>query len=167
MTFNLDPGSGSTYSTGSLSFNPSRVSAENTVHTVSAGYSLSAGDWVKIIYYPQIPIPSVCTLTSNNGECYSYPSTNTIMIRAGSDQSGSYTFSLGGMTNPYQNYYGTNTFYCQVWKSGSIYRKFYSGYGATTITVDPTSGEDLSITFTPTLTPDYQLKYGFNNIARI
>jgi hypothetical protein len=25
----------------------------------------------------------------------------------------------------------------------------------------------LAITFTPTLTPDYQLKYGFNNIAKI
>jgi hypothetical protein len=29
------------------------------------------------------------------------------------------------------------------------------------------SGNDLNITFTPTLTPDYQLKYGFSNIARI
>ena len=32
------------------------------------------------------------------------------MIRAASSQS-SYSFQLGGMTNPYQQYYGTNTFY--------------------------------------------------------
>lgn len=110
-TFSIAPAAVGTTTTGSLTFNPSRVSASNTVHTVSAGYDLSVGDWVKIIYYSQIPIPTVCSLTSNNGECYSYPSTNTIMIKATSAQSNPYSFSLGGMTNPYQNFYGTNTFY--------------------------------------------------------
>ena len=42
-----------------------------------------------------------------------------------------------------------------------------NSYWTTHITTDPTSSEPLTITFTPTLTPDYQLKYGFNNIARI
>lgn len=33
------------------------------------------------------------------------------MIKAGSAQASSYSFSLGGMTNPDQYSYGTNTFY--------------------------------------------------------
>ena len=91
------------------------------------------------------------------------------MIKATSSQSSSYSFKLGGMTNPYQQDYGTNTFYTEVWRgsSGTIHTKFYTNYNVAHITVDPTSGNTLSISFTPTLTPDYQLKYGFNNIARI
>lgn len=111
LTFNVAPSAVGTTTTGSLTFNPNRVSAPNTVHTISAGYGLSSGDWLKIIYYSQIPIPAVCSLTSINGECYSYPTTNTIMIKATSSQVSPYSFSLGGMTNPYQNYYGPNTFY--------------------------------------------------------
>lgn len=38
---------------------------------------------------------------------------------------------------------------------------------ASTITTDPTSNSSLSITFTPTLTPNYHLKYGFPNIAKV
>ena len=167
MKFNTAPGSIGTTTTGSLSFNPAIVSATNAEHTVSASYSLLSGDWLKISYYTQVPIPTVCSITSSNGECYSYPSTNTIMIKATSAQSGTYTFRLGGMTNPYQRYYGANTFYTQVWSGGSITRSFYSNYAASTITTDPTTSAPLSISFTPTLTPNYQLKYGFNNIARI
>ena len=88
------------------------------------------------------------------------------MIKAGSVQSG-YSFELGNMTNPYQYTYGTNTFYTQIWKNGRITNKFYTNYNAAVITSDPISGEPLNISFTPTLTPDYQLKYGFNNIAKI
>jgi hypothetical protein len=110
MTFNTAPGGVGTTTTGSLTFNPTIVSATNTEHTLSASYSVAAGDWLKVSYYSQIPIPSVCSLTSLNGECYSYPSTNTIMIKVGSAQA-SYTFKLGGMTNPYQQFYGSNTFY--------------------------------------------------------
>lgn len=167
LTFQTTPSSVGTGTTGSLTFNPSRVSATNTEHTLSAGYALSSGDWLKVNYYSEIPIPEVCSITSSNGECYSYPTTNTIMIKATSAQSSSYTFKLGGMTNPYQRYYGTNTFYTEIWSSGSIYRKFYTSYTASTITTDPLTSNPLSISFTPTLTPDYQLKYGFNNIAKI
>lgn len=167
MTFNTAPAIVGTTTTGSLTFNPTRVSATNTVHTVSAGYTLAAGAWLKLIYYSQVPIPTVCSLTSSNGECYSYPATNTIMIKATSAQTNPYSFSLGGMTNPYQYYYGTNTFYTEIWQSGTIAARFYTAYSASTITTDPTSGNELLITFTPTLTPNYQLKYGFNNIARI
>jgi hypothetical protein len=111
MTFNTAPSYFGPSTTGSLAFSPTLVSATNAVHTLSAGYSLNAGDWVKVIYYSQVPIPTVCNLVSANGECYSYSSTNSILIKAGSSQSGSYSFQLGGMTNPYQNTYGGNTFY--------------------------------------------------------
>ena len=110
MTFTASQHYVGTGTTGSLSFNPNLVSYTNTVHTVSAGYSVSAGDWVRVKYYPEVPIPTTCNLVSSNGECYSYPTQNIIMIRAASSQS-SYSFQLGGMTNPYQQYYGTNTFY--------------------------------------------------------
>lgn len=167
MTFNSAPAGVGTTTTGSLTFNPTIVSATNTVHTVSAGYALGAGDWVRLQYYSQVPIPRVCNLVSANGVCYSYPKANIIMIKTAAAQSGSYSFQLGGMTNPYQYYYGTNTFYTELWKSGSITNKFYTGYNAATITTDPTSSQQLLITFTPTKTPNYQLKYGFENIARV
>ena len=44
---------------------------------------------------------------------------------------------------------------------------FHTNYVASTITSDPTTGNALKITFAPTLTPNYELKYGFNNIANI
>ena len=103
MTFTASQHYVGTGTTGSLSFNPNLVSYTNTVHTVSAGYSVSAGDWVRVKYYPEVPIPTTCNLVSSNGECYSYPTQNIIMIRAASSQS-SYSFQLGGMTNPYQQY---------------------------------------------------------------
>ena len=168
MSFISASSSVGTTTTGSLSFNPNIVSATNTEHTLYAGYGLSAGDWLRVKYYAEVPIPTVCSITSSNGECYSYPTDNIIMIKATSAQSGSYTFKLGGMTNPYQRYYGSYTFYTEVWTvSGTLTRRFYTNYAAGTITSDPTTGNPLAITFTPTLTPDYQLKYGFNNIARI
>ena len=67
MTFNSAPSSVSTGTTGSLSFNPNLVSATNTEHTLSAGYSMSAGDWLKVVYYSEVAIPMVCNLASNNG----------------------------------------------------------------------------------------------------
>lgn len=57
---------------GSLSFNPNRVSATNTQHTFTGSYTVNSGDYLRIIYYPQIPIPTICTLLSG-GICYSYP----------------------------------------------------------------------------------------------
>jgi len=110
MTFNTVPFVPGFGSTGSLSFNPTRVSANNTVHTVSAGYSLVSGDFVKLTYYTQIAIPTVCAISSNNGYCYSYPMTNSIIIKVNVSISSPYTFTLTGMNNPYQNYYGPNTF---------------------------------------------------------
>ena len=90
------------------------------------------------------------------------------MIRSASTHTSSYNFRLGGMTNPYQKSYGSNTFYTEIWRiSGTIAAKFYTNYDAATITIDPVTGNPLEISFTPTLTPDYQLKYGFNNIARV
>ena len=167
MTFATVPTPANTYTTGSLTFNPTIVSATNTEHTLSASYSVSSGDWLKVTYYPEVPIPTICTITSNNGQCYSYPTGNIIMIKASSSQS-SYSFKLGGMTNPYRYYYGTQTFHTEIWRAaGSIYVKFYTNYNAATITTDPTTNNPLNITFTPTLTPNYQLKYSFNNIARI
>jgi len=110
LSFNNAPGGVGYGYTGSLSFNPTNVSATNTVHTVTAGYAISVGDWLKLTYYSQIPIPTVCTITSSNAECYSYPTTNVFMIKATVAQSASYIFRLGNMTNPYQNFYGSYTF---------------------------------------------------------
>lgn len=71
------------------------------------------------------------------------------------------------MTNPYQNYYGDYTFGIYIWHAGYISNYYYSTYSATTITTDPVTNTALGITFTPTLTPNYELKYSFNNIALI
>jgi hypothetical protein len=35
------------------------------------------------------------------------------------------------------------------------------------ITTDPVSSNPLAISFTPTLTPNYQLSYNFDNIAKV
>jgi len=37
---------------GTLSFNPSLVSATNSKHTLTATVALAVGDFVKIVYYP-------------------------------------------------------------------------------------------------------------------
>lgn len=123
---------------------------------------------MKIIYYPQVPIPDTCSITSGNGICYSYPEEDTILIRASTTQSGSYTFTLAGMTNLYQSQV-TERPYQEVWDAanGNIRGRFYTNYWVDHITTDPGTSDPLTITFSPTLTPDYQLKYGFNNIARI
>jgi hypothetical protein len=142
-------------SSNQLTFSPSRVSATNTVHTITAPYSLANGDFLTLTYYTQVPIPTVCTITSGNGYCYSYPSTNTIIIKAKQAISSPFTFTLSGMTNPYQNYYGDYTFKMYLWKSGSITNYWFSSYSATTITTDPVSSTALGITFAPTLTPNY------------
>jgi hypothetical protein len=167
MTFNAYSAPSVVVSAGSLSFNPTRVSATNTLHTVSASFSLAVGDFVKLIYYSQIPIPAVCTMSSSNGQCYSYPSTNTIIVKITTASLSPYSIVLANMNNPYQNHYGIGTFNVEIWKSGIITNRFYSSYSATTISTDPTTSTPLSITFTPTLTPNYWLKYGFNNIAKV
>jgi hypothetical protein len=131
------------------------VSATNTVHTISSSYSLASGDFVILNYYTQVPIPAVCSITSGNGVCYSYPTTNTIIIKATTAIPSPFTFTLAGMTNPYQNYYGANTFGIYIWHTGYISNFYYSTYSATTITTDPVSNTALAITFTPTLTPNY------------
>ncbi len=45
--------------------------------------------------------------------------------------------------------------------------KFYSDYTASTLMYDSNTGTSNVINFTPTLTPNYQLKYGFKNIAKV
>ena len=52
MTFTAATSLPSVGTTGSLSYNPNLVSATNAVHTVSAGYAVSTGDWVRVKYYP-------------------------------------------------------------------------------------------------------------------
>lgn len=105
LTFTTFSGSVPTPNTpvGSLTFNPNRVSATNTLHIFTASYTINAGDYVRIIYYPQVAIPTICSMSSNNGICYSYPLENTIIIVANTTQSGSYSFTLSGMTNLYQS----------------------------------------------------------------
>ena len=167
LTFPSYPGYPGYGYTGSLSFNPTRVSATNTLHTISAGYALQNNDFVKVTYYTQVPIPAVCTMSSTNGVCYSYPTSNNIIIKVNTTISSSYSLILSGMTNPYQRFYGSYTFYTEIWRSGSVWVRFYSDYTASTITTDPTTSNPLTISFIPTLTPNYQLKYGFNNIAKV
>ena len=67
MTFNSYTSIPNVGDTGSLTFNPTRISATNAQHTVSTSYSVSSGDWIKLIYYSQVPIPTVCTMVSTNG----------------------------------------------------------------------------------------------------
>lgn len=158
------PGLGTT---GGLSFSPNRVSAINAAHTVSASYTVNSGDYVKIVYYPEVIVPDICSITSGNGICYSYPLENTILIKATSTQTSSYSFTLGGMTNLYQKY--SSNIQTEVWDAvtGIIRSRFTTSYLVNHIQTDPNSGDALEISFTTTLTPDYQLKYSFNNIARI
>ena len=90
------------------------------------------------------------------------------MIVASSTQTGSYSFTLTGMTNLYQSKVADLPT-IQIWDaSGGVIRgQHQPDYWVSHITTDPVSSNQLGITFTPTLTPDYQLKYSFNNIARI
>lgn len=103
--FTTTPGSIPSVSSsyGSLTFNPNRVSATNTQHTFTGAYTVNSGDYLRIVCYPQVKIPNVCALSSGNGVCYSYPVLNTIVIQATTTQTGSYTFTLSGMTNLYQS----------------------------------------------------------------
>ena len=122
---------------------------------------------MKIIYYPEVTVPETCTITSGNGVCYTYPLENTIIIKSNTTYASSYSFTLGGMTNLYQSR-TSNQPYTEIWtSSGTIRARFWTSYWVSHITTDPTSNNALAISFTPTLTPNYPLKYGFNNIARI
>ena len=88
---------------GSLSFSPNLVSATNSQHTFTGPYSINAGDYLRIAYYSSVPIPEVCQLASATAICYSYPLENVILIKAVSSQSGSYSYTLTGMTNLQQS----------------------------------------------------------------
>ena len=142
-----------------MSFSPNIVSATNAEHTYSAGYSIAVGDYIKIVTIPQIPLPDDCQVTSGNAICYMYPLERTILIKFNTSYSSSYTVTLGGMTNLYQSRISDQP-YTEVWdaSSGTIRSRFHSSYWVNHITTDPSTGEDLRITFTPTLTPEYQLK---------
>ena len=168
IEFNNAPSIPGVGTTGSQSFNPNHVSATNAEHTFSAGYSIDVGDYIKIVTIPQIALPDDCQVTSGNAICYMYPLESTILIKFNTSYSSTYTVTLGGMTNLYQSRV-TDKPYTEVWdaSSGTIRSRFYTNYWVNHITSDPETGNNLGITFTPTLTPDYQLKYSFNNIARI
>lgn len=150
-----------------MTFSPSLVSATNTIHTFTGPYALSVGDYIKATYYTQVPIPSVCTMSSNTGVCYSYPMNNSIVIIMNTSVAASFSVAVAGMTNPYQNFYGSYTFNIEIWRGGAIYARYYGDYKGTTITTDPTTNSALTISFTPTLTPNYELKYNFWNIANV
>lgn len=168
ITFDGVPYIPSTGYTGSMSFNPNRVSATNAQHTFGANYAINAGDYIKIVYYPQVEIPDICSITSGNGICYSYPLEDTILIKANTSSSSNYQFTLGGMTNLYQSKV-SDLPYTQIWDaaSGTIRARFTTYFWVNHIQTDPTTSDALSFSFTPTLTPNYQLKYGFSNIARV
>lgn len=152
---------------GTLTFNPNIVSATNSKHTVGAPMALAIGDFVKIVYYPEVTVKDTCSLQGSNGVCYSYPLENTIIIKATVAQTNPFSFILNGMTNLYQ--YSGNTLYTEVWQASTktISKIFTTSYTVPIITTDPTSGNPLAITFTPTLTPNYQLSYNFDNIAKV
>jgi hypothetical protein len=171
LTFNGNPGTPGCNSYSSyLTFTPSIVSAVNARHTISGPIALNNNDFVKIRYilanYP-VPVPAVCTMFTTNGVCYSYKTTNAIIIKVNQTVSSPFSITLSGMTNPHQNFYASNGFYVEIWRSGSINRCYFSNYGVDPITVDPTTSNPLRISFTPTLTPNYQLKYNFKNIANV
>lgn len=82
-------------------------------------------------------------------------------------QSGSFNFVISQFRNIAQNK-GQQIFIQQFSStSGTVIRRIYFDNYANVITIDPSTSEPLNITFTPTLTPDYQLKYQFPNIARV
>ncbi len=58
---------------GTMNENPGYVSATNVQHTFTGPYTVNTGDYVKIVYIPQTVVPNICSITSANGICYSYP----------------------------------------------------------------------------------------------
>ena len=102
IEFNAPPSIPSKTTHGSISFNPNRISATNAQHTFTGSVTVNSGDYVRIVYYPEVAIPAICSITSGNGICYSYPLENTILIKATATQTSSYSFTLGGMTNLYR-----------------------------------------------------------------
>ena len=144
------------------------ISAVDADHTFTAPYLINAGDYVRIKYYREIDIPEVCEIeASDNAICYSYPIENVILIKALSGQTSPYSFTLKGMTNMYQER-GSEKPYTEIWDASTnrIRAKFNTDYSVTHITTDPVSSDPLAITFTPTLTDNYQMK-NFDNIARV
>jgi hypothetical protein len=152
---------------GSLSFLPNIVSATNSKHTFSAAHALAIGDFVKIVYYPEVVVGETCSLQGSNGVCYSYPLENTIIIKATAAQTSPFSFTLNGMTNLYQ--FSGNSLTSEIWQASTktITRVFTTTYTVPIITTDPVSSNPLAISFTPTLTPNYQLSYNFDNIAKV
>ncbi len=114
---------------------------------MTAGIPLIANDFVKIVYYPEVVVGETCSLKFPKGVCYAYPLENTIIIKANVSQSGTFAFTLTGMTNLYQ--YQGNNIYTEVWKYSTkrISNKFYTSYTVGTIYTDPTTSNPLAITF--------------------
>lgn len=73
IEFNSVPSIPTKITHGAISFNPNRVSATNTQQTFTGSYTVNSGDYLKIVYYSEMAIPDVCSITSGNGICYSYP----------------------------------------------------------------------------------------------
>lgn len=119
MYFNNAPSIPSVTTHGTLTFNPNLVSAINTQQTFSGSYSVNSGDYLKIIYHTEVKIPEICSITSGNGICYSYPLENIILIKATTAQSGTYTFTLGGMTNLYRTKYMAVYPYTEIWDAST------------------------------------------------
>lgn len=152
---------------GSLVFDPLIVSATNSKHVHSAPMGVAIGDFIKIVYYPEVIVKETCSLQGSVGVCYAYPLENAVVIKATAAQVGSFSYTLLDMTNLYQ--YQGNTLTTEVWQASTktITKVFTTTYQVQVITTDPISTNPLSITFTPTLTPNYQLSYNFDNIAKV
>lgn len=60
LYFNNAPSIPGIGTTGSHTFNPNIVSATNTQQTFAASYTVDSGDYLKIIYYPEVSIPEIC-----------------------------------------------------------------------------------------------------------
>lgn len=155
------PGS---FTGGSLTFNPTIVSATPAIHTFGNNYALQANDFIKIVYYPEVTVPASCTVAGHS--CWTFPLENTLIIKIASSINSPYSLPVQGMTNLYKRY-SSNT-YTEIYRSGSMLARFYTSYSLATITTDPSSGTALGVSFTPTLTSNsYQLNINFNNIAKV
>jgi hypothetical protein len=149
---------------GWLSANPSIVSSTPSVHTVSNGFSLQSGDYMMIIYYPEVIVPGGCTVTGHS--CWTFPIENVIIIKITSTIASPFSLGIQNMTNLYKQY--SSNLYTEIYRSGGMLGRFYSTYSYSAMTTDLTSGTALGIAFTPTLTSNnYELNINFNNIARL
>lgn len=150
--------------TGSLSFSPARVSATPANHAFGNSYALQSGDYIKIVYYPEVTVPTSCIVAGHS--CWTFPLENVLIIKLASAMNSPYSLVVQGMTNLYKYY--SSYVYTEIYRGGSMLARFYTSFSLSTITTDPTTGTALSVAFTPTLTSNnYQLNINFDNIARI